>query len=189
MRGPNHDLVAVLDAYVPASDREAADVERIRGALRENDVFSRASPLHMTASALVVHPPTQRVLLRWHPKLRQWMQVGGHFDPGETNPWAAALREAGEETGLTDLAPTTRDHPAPLQIVIVSVPPFGPEAAHEHADVRYLLTTQQPDAVQPESSAARLRWLPIAAAAAEVDEPNLRVFLARARAAIESGRE
>jgi 8-oxo-dGTP pyrophosphatase MutT (NUDIX family) len=170
---------------VPLSAHEAADVARLRDAATEGDVFSRAAGLHVTASALVVHVPTRRVLLRWHPKMRQWMQVGGHFDAGETDPWSVALREAREETGLDDLASLTAS-PRCVQIVIVPVPIFGTELAHEHADLRYALTTDHPDSIRAETRAAGLRWMPIKTAGAEVEEENLRAFIARVAAAVES---
>ena len=71
--------------------------------LAAEDVLDRSTPVHVTGSALVVHPLSRRVLLRWHPRMLMWMQVGGHFDAGETDPWLVAVREAGEETGLPDL--------------------------------------------------------------------------------------
>ena len=92
MDGARGPLAALLDGYAPSGAVEAADVARLRLALeRDADVWSRSSPLHVTASALVVHPPSARVLLRWHERMRSWLQVGGHFDPGEADPLAVAL--------------------------------------------------------------------------------------------------
>ena len=170
-------LAAVLDAYKPVDAREAADVARIRAAL-SGDVWSRVAPMHVTASAFVVHPPTHEVLLRWHTRMHRWMQVGGHFDPGETDPWQVACREAREETGLTDLR-ALAGLEQPMQIVIVPVPARADEPAHEHADIRYLLATERPGDAQPETVGARLRWLAVAAAIDEVGEENQRVFLRR----------
>jgi 8-oxo-dGTP pyrophosphatase MutT (NUDIX family) len=178
---PTRGITEALDRYSATSEQEGLDLERIREAAKYRDVFSRSAELHVTASALVVHPSTRRVLLRWHPKMQRWMQVGGHFDPGETDPYAVALREAREETGLQDLTSITAGA-TPVQVVIVPVPTFGNEPAHEHADVRYVLTTEHPEAVTPENAAARLRWLSFEDASAEVDEQNLREFLARAAA-------
>jgi 8-oxo-dGTP pyrophosphatase MutT (NUDIX family) len=87
-----------------------------------------------------------------------------------------ALREAREETGLDDLRPFLDQ---PLQVVIVPVPARGDEAAHEHADVRYLLVTDTPDDARPESPDARLRWVDLDHAAEEADEEDQRVFLRR----------
>ena len=53
-----------LDAYVPDGEAERADVARLAAALSDGDVWARSTPLHVTGSAVVVHPPTKRVLLR-----------------------------------------------------------------------------------------------------------------------------
>jgi 8-oxo-dGTP pyrophosphatase MutT (NUDIX family) len=168
-----------LDRYRPRDASEVADVARLRALLANNDVYSRSTPVHVTGSALVVHPPTRTVLLRWHPRMQMWMQVGGHFDAGETLPRLVALREAREETGLTDLRSSAKTTDAPVQIVIVPVPAHGDEPAHEHADFRYVFVTDTPNAIVPESPDARLRWVDVAVAAAETREENLRVFLSR----------
>ena len=85
------------------------------------DPYRRDIPLHVTASALIVHPPTARVLLRWHQRQQAWLQVGGHGDPGETDPLAIVAPGAEEETGLSDLAPWPN---AEIKhVVIVNVPP------------------------------------------------------------------
>ena len=156
---------------------EAVDVARLQALVDGgDDVYARTTGVHVTGSAVVVHPPTRRVLLRWHPRMQMWMQVGGHFDPGEDDPLAVALRESEEETGLTDLRVLT---PEPVQIVIVPVPAFRGDPAHEHADFRYVFTTDQPDAIVAESDAARLQWLSFDDAIAQTAEPNLREFLTR----------
>ena len=176
----------VLESYRPHDASEIADGARLRASLTATDVRSRDTPLHVTASALVVHPPTRRVLLRWHPRLAMWMQVGGHFDADETDPWLVAVREAREETGLTDLRADSRhDASEPVQIVIVPVPAHGTEPAHEHADIRYLLATDRPSEIVPESSVARLRWTDIAVAVEEATEDNLREFLTRISAILD----
>ncbi len=171
-------LAALLERYQPEGDAEAADVRAVR-ALTETaaDPYQRELPLHVTASALIVHPPTARVLLRWHQRQQAWLQVGGHGDPGETDPIAIVLREASEETGLTDLAPWPDAEIK--QVVIVDVPPGKGEPAHQHADVRFFMATWTPDAIQPENEHALLRWLTLPGARDLTSEPNLRETLAR----------
>jgi 8-oxo-dGTP pyrophosphatase MutT (NUDIX family) len=168
----------LLAHYEPETEQEAHDLARIRDVLgTEPDPWARATPLHLTASALVVHPSTGRVLLRWHQRQQAWLQVGGHADRGEQDPLAVALREATEETGLTDLVPWP-DH-ALRHAVIVPVPAGRGEAAHEHADLRFVLATSSPEAVQAETPDAPLRWLSTAEAAELTSEANLRESLAR----------
>jgi 8-oxo-dGTP pyrophosphatase MutT (NUDIX family) len=175
------DLAGELDAYWPASDAEAADLARIRALMAGGDPWSRDQPLHVTGSALVVHPPSRRVLLRWHPRMGAWRQVGGHGDPGEASALAIARREAREETGLHDLRPwPDPGPPAPLlHVVIVPVPAGKGEPAHEHADVRFVLATDRPDDAVPESPDARLRWLALDEAREAVAVDNVVITLDR----------
>lgn len=153
-------LNGLLAGYQAAGETETADLERmLRLAAAVPDPWSRALPLHFTASALVVHPASRRVLLRWHVRHRLWLQVGGHGDPGETEALKIAQREAREETGLTDLVPWP--HADLLHAVICHVGASASEPEHEHADLRYVLATENPDAVSPEGEHSPLRWLTI----------------------------
>jgi 8-oxo-dGTP pyrophosphatase MutT (NUDIX family) len=168
----------LLDRYRPEGEAEAADVRRVRALIEATDEpWRRDIPLHVTASALIAHPPTARVLLRWHQRQQAWLQVGGHGDPGESDPLAIATREAQEETGLADLTPWPDD--AIRHVVIVSVPAGKGEPAHEHADLRFFMVTQTPEVVRPESAHAPLRWLSLTEARDLTSEPNLRETLAR----------
>ncbi len=117
------------------------------------------------------------MLLRWHQRQQAWLQVGGHGDPGESDPLAIAAREAREETGLPDLAPWPD---AEIRhAVIVSVPAGKGEPAHEHADVRFFMTTQAPAAARAENANAPLRWLSLPEAYDATSEPNLKETLTR----------
>jgi 8-oxo-dGTP pyrophosphatase MutT (NUDIX family) len=174
-------LNGLLTGYQAAGETEAADLERMTGlAAAVPDPWSRSLPLHFTASALVLHPESRRVLLRWHVRHERWLQVGGHGDPGETDPLAIALREAQEETGLTDLVPWPDD--SLRHAVVCYVRPSSTEPEHEHADLRYFLATASPDAVIPENEQSPLRWLPVAQARELVGGNNLRHTLDRADA-------
>ena len=161
----------VLAAHVPADADEATDVARVAAMVAAAaDPWSRSVPMHLTASALVIHPPTRRVLLRWHAKAHRWLQVGGHGDPGESDPWLIALREAREETALTDLRPWPGPDPRLAQVAIVDVNATPAEPAHEHADLRYLFATDTPDAVPAEVEGVPLQWCTAAAAIELADE-------------------
>ena len=163
-------------------------MERLRAALAGKELWLRGSSLHVTGSAIVVDLRRQRVLLRWHERLARWMQVGGHADAGELDPFAVAFRESVEETGLSDLRvwPEQRA-PLPLQIVIVKVPANASEDGHEHIDIRYLFATNEPERIAPESPATPLRWLSLSAARSEINEENLILFLRRIGEVIDVG--
>ncbi|WP_395292302.1 NUDIX hydrolase [Kitasatospora hibisci] len=167
----------LLSEFRPRSEREAADVARIVPLATAGDPYARERPLHLTVSALIVHPAGREVLLRWHERQQDWLQVGGHGDPGEEFPAQVALREAREESNLPDLAfwPTARL----LHVVVLPVPASDREPAHEHADLRFVLATRTPAAVRPERPSARVRWLPIEEACEAARGEALRESLAR----------
>ncbi len=122
-------LSGLLTGYQAAGETEAADLERMTrlAASGARPVVTRSLPLHFTASALVRAPATAAgCCCAGTSGTERWLQVGGHGDPGETDPLAIALREAAEETGLTDLVPWPD---ASLRHAVVCyVPPVGDRA-------------------------------------------------------------
>jgi 8-oxo-dGTP pyrophosphatase MutT (NUDIX family) len=150
-------LLNALMAFSPRTRTEGHTLARIVELVRAGNPWDRSLPLHVTASALVLHPQSGRVLLRWHQRQQAWLQIGGHGDPGESDPIAVVLREGVEETGLGDLRPWPD---AGVQhVVIVPVPANKVEPAHQHADIRFFLATDVPDSATPEDPVAQLRWL------------------------------
>jgi 8-oxo-dGTP pyrophosphatase MutT (NUDIX family) len=174
------ELNALLAGYQPTGETETADVKRLRELLanaNQANPWDRSLSLHVTGSAVIVHPESRLILLRWHQRQQAWLQTGGHGDPGETDLLAIAVREAEEETGLADLAPWPDGRL--WHAVIVSVPASATEPAHEHADLRFVLATGTPDAARPEKPDAPLRWLSLAEAEELTAEDNLRETLRR----------
>lgn len=179
-------LADVLRAYRPADALEARDLARLTELVRiADDPWVRSAPLHATASALIVHPDSRHVLLRWHQRQQAWLQVGGHGDPGEDDPIGIALREAAEETGLRDLKPWPT---AELRhVVIVPVPAGKGEPAHEHGDLRFVLATSTPEQIVAEQPDAPLRWLPADRVADATTEANLVETLGRVQRLLDGG--
>jgi len=173
----HREVLDVLARHEPRTAAERADVQRVRALVETGDPWGRSNPLHVTASALIVHPDSGRILLRWHQRHESWLLVGGHADPEEHDPLAIALREGQEETGLPDLAPWPDTEVRHL--VIVPVPANSREEAHEHADLRFVLATRTPEAARPENPQAPLRWLSPADAYQVITEENIKDTLSR----------
>ncbi|HEY6880471.1 MAG TPA: NUDIX hydrolase [Polyangiales bacterium] len=115
-------------------------------------------PGHFTASAFVVSPERDALLLILHGKLGLWLQPGGHVDDEDESLLAAARREVAEEVGLRELELLA---PAPLDLDIHDIPARKGEPAHAHFDVRFLFRAPT-RAVRAGSDAKDARWVPLA---------------------------
>ena len=91
-----------------------------------------------------------------HAKLGRWLQLGGHAD-GDADPLAVACREAAEESGLS-VVPIQEEI---LDLDIHAIPARGPDPAHFHYDVRFLLQIERPGSLQVTDESLALRWVPL----------------------------
>ena len=71
-----------LEGYQPRDSRERSFRERMLRLLELTRPFARDhfEPGHLTASAFVVSPASDAVLLIFHRKLGIWVQPGGHIE-------------------------------------------------------------------------------------------------------------
>ncbi len=167
-------LLYDLAAYAPADLLEESSLSRILDFVRRSpSAFSRANlEGHITASAVIVRPEVPAFLLVWHRKLGRWLQPGGHMEDGDGSVFAAALREAREETGLEDFAFPLGERI--LDVDVHPIPAQGPDPSHFHFDIRYVLT-----AATAETAAenGELRWFSFPQAiAAGIDDSLARAL-------------
>src|SRR5258707_6552448 len=102
-----HPVLELLRGYRAQGLDETADVERVRAlAADPGNPWSRSLPLHLTASALIVHPDSGQVLLRWHQRQQAWLQLGGHAHPGESDALMIAVLGGSQETGPAEFLPS-----------------------------------------------------------------------------------
>lgn len=108
---------------------------------------------HFTGSCWLVSKDGRRVLLTHHKKLGRWLQLGGHAD-GDSDLARVALREAEEESGLTDLVV----EPEIFDLERHVIPARGSDPEHYHHDVRFVVqATGSEEFVVSEESHA-LAW-------------------------------
>ncbi|HEX5661729.1 MAG TPA: NUDIX hydrolase [Polyangiales bacterium] len=119
---------------------------------------STYTPGHFTASAFVLSPERDALLLILHGKLGLWLQPGGHVDDEDVSLLEAARREVCEEVGLRELQLL---EPVPLDVDIHDIPAREGEPAHQHFDVRFLFRAPT-RAVQAGSDAKDARWVSLA---------------------------
>ena len=134
--------------YEPFNEQEARDKAVILRFLEQNeDAFLRENRIaHMTASAWVVNPKRDKVLMVYHRIYDSWSWTGGHAD-GDEDLLAVALREVAEETGVTHVRPVSEDIFS-LETVTVDGHEKRGEyvSSHLHLNVTYLL---EADDTQP----------------------------------------
>ncbi|HCP46259.1 MAG TPA: NUDIX hydrolase [Deltaproteobacteria bacterium] len=157
-------LAQVLHGHKPRDDRERRHKARMLELVNAHSHCCSRSlwePGHFTASAFVLSPEGDRLLLIFHKKLKLWLQPGGHIDPQDQDIEAAARREVREETGLVTLqrlsGPGTL---LDLDIHPIPAHPKRDEPAHEHFDMRILFRAGSEE-LRPGDDAADARWVPL----------------------------
>jgi len=161
---PTH--AGLRDALLAFRTASPTLVERMLALLDAGSAaFDRAAfvPGHFTASAFVVRPDRRELLLIHHRKLELWLQPGGHFEPTDADPQAAARRELGEETSLTAVRPLGVGL---LDVDIHDIPARGDAPRHQHFDLRFGFALDDLDAqVLAASDAKDARWVSLDALA------------------------
>jgi len=117
----------------------------------------RFDPGHFTASAFVLAPERDAILLIFHRKLGIWVQPGGHVDEGDLSVRAAAEREVAEEVGIRGLELAASEE-ALFDVDIHPIPARPGEPAHEHFDVRFSFVAPSRRFVASDEVAAA-RWV------------------------------
>ncbi len=125
-----------ISAHQPFDAVESVHQQAIFSFIQAHqDFYARTLTVgHVTASAWIINPEYTHALLLHHKKLDRWLQPGGHIE-SDPDVLTAALREAREETGITQLKMVNE---AIFDIDIHTIPENKKESKHQHYDIRYL---------------------------------------------------
>ena len=168
------DIRQAIENYIPFNEQEAADKTLILAFLAANpDAFYRSNRIaHMTASAWVVNPARDKVLMVYHKIYDSWSWTGGHAD-GDEDLARVALREVREETGVRS-ARLVSDEIYSLEVLTVD----GHEKrgvyvpSHLHLNVTYLIEADEHDALTVcEAENSGVRWFTLEGALNASTEP------------------
>jgi len=169
-----NDLMERLSRYVPFNEQEQLDREDILWWLeRAENIYERSCrAAHMTASAWVVSPDREYVLMAYHNIYRSWSWLGGHAD-GERDLLQTAQREVSEESGVQNVRPVS-DEIFSIEILTVD----GHEKrgryvpSHLHLNVTYLFEADMNEElrVKPDEN-SDVGWIPVDDLEKMVSEP------------------
>ncbi|MEU5398462.1 NUDIX hydrolase [Streptomyces sp. NPDC005963] len=169
------DAVAVLKGYGEQQELQQAYLDHLSA--HPDGMWKSCSAGHVTASALVIDPGRQRVLLTLHRKLGMWLQMGGHCEPGDVTLARAALREATEESGIDGLTLLRSGEPVRLDRHPI------PSPCNWHLDVQFAALAPQGAVVEISEESLDLRWYAYDEVADVADESVVRL-LERTRAVL-----
>lgn len=158
MSGPHADARRVLDGWRPADPQQEALRQSFLTLLdaRADACLRACAPGHVTSSAVLLDAAGENVLLTLHPRVGRWLQLGGHCEPTDATLAGAALREATEESGMTDLV--VDPEPVHLDVHPITCSLGQPT---RHFDVRFVV--RAPAGAEPVRSeeSLDLRWWPV----------------------------
>lgn len=160
--------------YVPFNEQEQRDKEQLLSFLEKSpDAFLRSNLLaHMTASAWIVNPRRDKVIMVYHKLYDSWSWTGGHAD-GEEDLLKVAIKEAREETGAEHIRPVSEDIYS-LEILTVDGHEKRGEyvPSHLHLNVTYLLEADEGDTLKvcPEENSG-VAWFSLEEALEKSTEP------------------
>lgn len=166
-------LLTDLQNYHPFNEQEAADVKEMIYRLETGEELFLRSNLaeHFTASAWVVNPARDKVLMAYHRIYDSWAWLGGHAD-GNHDLLHVALKEVAEESGVK-AAPVT-DQIYSVEILTVD----GHEKkgkyvpSHLHLNVTYLLEADDSLPIRPkEDENKAVAWFGLDEALEKSTEP------------------
>lgn len=168
------EIREAIRRYVPFNEQEAADKALILDFLARNeDAFCRTNLIaHMTASAWVVNPARDRVLMVYHKIYDSWSWTGGHAD-GDENLARVALREVREETGVRSARLLSEDIFSLESLTVDGHEKHGAYVpSHLHLNITYLLEADDTDPLTIcEEENSGVRWFGLDEALRASTEP------------------
>lgn len=148
-------LIQLLHSYQTSFKEEQVFTPEFIELLKSPDAFQRTHlPGHITGSVWILNTTQDKALLVHHAKLNKWVQPGGHAD-GDENILNVAVREAEEETGLTNF----KVKEGLFDIDIHLIPERKDFPAHDHYDIRFLLIADEKQPILVSDESHDVKWI------------------------------
>lgn len=158
------NLKKQIQNYTPYNEQEEVEKKvMLKHFDDDDDILTRANEVaHFTSSAFVLNKERTKVLVIYHKIYDSWGWVGGHAD-GDNDLLYVAMKEAKEETGITDVKPISSDIFS-LEIINVNghIKRGKYVASHAHLNVTYLLEADENENIHiKEDENSGVKWIPI----------------------------
>lgn len=166
-------LLTDLKNYQPFNEQEAADVKEMIYRLETGEELFLRSNLaeHFTASAWVVNPARDKVLMAYHRIYDSWAWLGGHAD-GDHDLLHVALKEVTEESGVKATPVTDQIYSVEILTVDGHEKKGKYVPSHLHLNVTYLLEADDSLPIRPkEDENKAVAWFGLDEALEKSTEP------------------
>lgn len=167
----------VILKYQPVNEQEASDKKVILDYINcfYEDILTRKNAIaHMTSSGLILNKSLNKILMIHHNIYKTWTWTGGHAD-GDSDMLEVALKEAKEETGVSNIVPLT-DELASVDII----PVYGHikrgkyVSSHLHLNTSYILIADEDEElVINEEETSDVGWVEVNRLSQYSNEPYL----------------
>jgi len=163
--------------YIPVNEQESKDKEIIIDFINKNeDVLTRENEVaHLTSSGFIVNKKRDKVLMIHHNIYNSWGWTGGHAD-GDSDLLEVAIKEAKEETGITNVRPIIDDICC-IDILTVKghIKKGKYIAPHLHLSVAYVLEADETEEVKvKEDENSGVKWVDIDRVLELTDEEHMK---------------
>lgn len=163
--------------YKPINEQETNDKKVILDYIDNfyENILTRENQIaHMTSSGLILNKELDKILMIHHNIYNTWTWTGGHAD-GDDDMLKVALKEANEETGLTNIMPLTEEL-ASIDII----PVYGHVkrgkyvSSHLHLNTSYILIADEKEnLIINEEETSDVGWIEISSLKEYSNEPYL----------------
>ena len=190
------DYEKMIEAFRAETEQEVQDRETTLAYIQANRstvLFRENKIAHMTSSGFIMNPALDKVLMVYHRIYNSWSWTGGHSD-GERDLMRTALKEAEEETGVTEFSAPLDEL---LSLAILPVPAHWKNGryvgVHLHFAPSVLLLAEETSALRvKEDENSGVRWLKVSELDRYVTEaemlPVYRRLIEKSHALRRSGR-
>ena len=166
-----------IKKYIPVNEQESKDKEIIIDFINKNkDVLTRENEVaHLTSSGFIVNKNRDKVLMIHHNIYNSWGWTGGHAD-GDSDLLEVAIKEAKEETGITNVKPIIDDICC-IDILTVKghIKKGKYVAPHLHLSVAYVLEADETEEVKvKEDENSGVKWVDIDRVLELTDEEHMK---------------